>query len=150
MEEAVLHIGDLMCPVYIKSNSTSRDGKLDLIPITLGIIRSIYNRNRGITPSDPPKAVLHLLTLEFQFFPVGHVPGGAAAAIYIIWTLRLLPGGEGDLHLHRVAPGAGPADFVQLDPAGFPFEGPRHKAGHAVGEGGHPLSFGVVAVDGER
>ena len=36
-----------------------------------------------------------------------------------------------------------------LDKAGFPLEGSRNEAGHAVGEAGHPLTIGVIAVDGE-
>lgn len=149
LEETVLHVGDGVGPGGVEADGGPGDGELGLVPITPGIFRAVYNRDRGITAADAGETVLDLLPFELQLFVIGHVAEGAAAACFIVRAVGLTPGGGGGLHGDGMAPGAGFPHLVQLDKAGLPPEGSGDKGRHAVGQAGHPLALRAVALDGE-
>jgi hypothetical protein len=73
LKKTVLYVGDGMGPGCIKADGGAGDGKLGLVPITLGIFGAIYNRNGELAASDPGKAVLDLLPLKLQFLLITHM-----------------------------------------------------------------------------
>ena len=73
----------------------------------------------------------------------------ASSTVDIIWTIGLYAEGGGSLDLQYMAPGGLPAHLVHLDQTGFPLHGAGEENRHAVGQPGHPLTVGAVALNGE-